>query len=85
MSTSSKVAVMATFALGVVIGLIKVQSSWTEFQKAVHPYRKQALQDVLLTVHPSLNALNWVVEPFQAEFQPDPSEPPTGTGGSGTR
>jgi hypothetical protein len=78
MSTSSRLAVTATLVVGAVIGLVGVRSLW-EIQS--QPALNLRLQ-VMELFRPDLSR---TVEPLQAQFVPDPSDPPTGTGGSGTR
>jgi hypothetical protein len=76
MSTFSKFAVTTTLALGTWIGLVGLQVTSAGFYSSTE----------LLLKHSS-NAFSRLdaFDSLQAKFEPDPSEPPVGTGGTGTR
>jgi hypothetical protein len=77
MSTLSKFAVTTTLALGAWIGLVGLQVTSAGIYGSTE----------LLLKHSSnaFSRLDAFDDSLQAKFEPDPSDPPVGTGGTGSR
>lgn len=86
MSTFSKTAFIATLALGTSIGLATLQVSGVGFRNVADLFFKQASQSVRNSPNPkATKSLNRTLNSVNVTFEPDPNDPPTTTGGSGTR
>jgi hypothetical protein len=90
MSTFFKTAFMATLVLSALIGLDRLQVVGVEPRKFFNLLYAQASQGVCAAL--DAKVLRTVVtkpsdvpDDFKATFEPDPNDPPTTTGGSGTR
>lgn len=90
MSTFFKTACMATLVLSALIGLDKLQVVGVEPRKIFNLLCAQTSQDVCAALdakvlHTTVIKQSDVPDTFKATFEPDPNDPPTTTGGSGTR
>lgn len=86
MSTFSKTAFIATLALGTSIRLTTIQVSGVGFRNVADLFSKQASQSVRNSLDTkATKSLNRTFNSFSVTFEPDPNDPPTTTGGSGTR
>ncbi len=81
MSTFSKFAVTTTLALGAWVGFIGIQVTSVGIHGSAKTLLKQNSPAILHLDHSTLDAY----DSLQAKFEPDPTDPPNGTGGSGTR
>jgi hypothetical protein len=86
MDTSLRIALTATLALSALIVLARSNSVQAE---ASQPVNRSAALRIESRVSSTVHAPNCsdcpLTEPLQSSFDPEPTEPPTITGGSGTR
>ncbi|NDJ16831.1 hypothetical protein [Myxacorys almedinensis] len=86
MSTFSKTAFVATLALGALMGLNMSQVSGAPFRQLADLFLEQAshgFRDPMRST--ATKSFGSASDSLYATFEPDPNDPPTTTGGSGTR
>ncbi len=83
MSTFLRMALTATLALSASLSLVGPKAVRVEAGTVADGLNAPQVEKTLgLTVH---SDFRYVVKPLSASFDPEPNDPPSRTGGSGTR
>jgi hypothetical protein len=83
MSTFLRMALTATLALSASLSLVRSESVRAEVSKSADDSNALQVEKTLGFAHRSKS--QFVAEPLYATFDPEPNDPPSRTGGSGTR